>query len=314
MNATRQILRYSIPGSLLLLHGVACFLLYRRLQGVPFAASSEVLGENVRALIAILATIPIGFVIYQVYYFSYSPLLRAWPRGWQGRLIRPDRGSEILSVLQPSQITALSVLFGSPLDVSRPHQPVQKDPKGWYRDLLHKAMARLGLLELTPHWQEAFPDTEERGRAYSARWYANWDAVRAILDIASSTEGGRQIKEEYTTLSDIYHALGAARTALTLALLGVIVLVPFSAERFLEHPVGSLLGLLLISLLTLGFGVVLHLARVRTWQTAAASLQLGLRWFFWVHADDFTPPAEASNGAQDGWLNTALRAEMPAAS
>ena len=308
MNAARQILRYSIPGSLLVLNGIACYLIFRRCQGVPFATSSTVLDENVGALVAILATIPIGFVVYQAYYFSYLPLIRAWPRKWQGRLIRPDRGSEILCVLQPSQIMASSAIFGLPLDVSQPHRPVQRSQRRLGKPA-QKVMARLGILELTPGRHQRFPEKEQRGRAYADRWHANWNVVRAILDIASSTKGGRPIKDEYTTLSDIYHALGAARTALTFAWAGVAVLGVLHVGRLVDHPIGSLCGLLAITGLTLTLNVILHLARVRTWQTAATSLRLGLRWFFWLHVDDFVLKRGVP---EDDWVKRALRSEVPA--
>jgi hypothetical protein len=311
MGAARQILRYSIPGSIVLLHGIACFLIYRRIQGVSFAASSMVLDESIGALVAILAAIPIGFVVYQAYYFSYSPLIRLWPQPWKGRLIRPDRGSEILATLEQPQLDALGAIFEShPLDVSKSNQPVQ-EPEGGKGRIVHWFMVRLGVQELTPNWHESILEDERRGRAYSTRWHANWNVVRAILDIASSTKGGRQIKEEYTTLSDIYHALGAARTAFLFSFFGVTVLAAFSYERFFDHPFRSLVGLVVIFVLTAGFYVILHMARVRTWQTASATLQLGFRWFFWVHVDSLVGETRKGKSPDESWLKSALRSRMP---
>lgn len=310
MGAARQILRYSIPGSIVLLHGIACFLIYRRFQDEPFVASATVLDENVGALLVILAAIPIGFVVYQAYYFSYSPLIRLWPRSWQGRLVRPDRGSEILAALQPDQIKALKAIFDPKLDVSESHQPVQS-AKTWRRRRPHWILRRLGVRELRPDWKLPHGNRTAVGIAYSTRWHANWNTVRAILDIANSTKGGRQIKQEYTTLSDIYHAIGAARTAFVFGFLGVVALVPFSLERFVDHPGCSLLGLFVGLCLTGGIYVILHLARARTWQTASSALRLGLPWFFWVHVEDFLPSVPKGTTPPDAWLREALRTKMP---
>lgn len=35
MDSARQILRYSIPGSIYLIHLVLCYLIYQRIRGIP---------------------------------------------------------------------------------------------------------------------------------------------------------------------------------------------------------------------------------------------------------------------------------------
>src|SRR4051794_37856696 len=122
MDAARQLVRFSIPGAVLLLLGIGNFLIFQRCQGVDVSTSSEQIRDNVAALVGVLATIPVGFIIYQVYYALYGPLVRTWPFPWGGRLVRIDRGSQVLKDLEDDQIRALRNIFDRPLDVSKPHR------------------------------------------------------------------------------------------------------------------------------------------------------------------------------------------------
>jgi hypothetical protein len=283
MDPARQALRFSIPGSLLILWALVCFLLFRRCQGVSFLDSSALVGNSVGALVAILATIPIGFVVYQAYYFGYRPVVRFWPLPWGGRFVRLDRGSQILHELQGEQVEALEEIFETSLDVTKPYNRVT-DPGPWLRHPRRKLDYWTRKLELRPEWM-AVSDRRERRRRYEARWHENWDVLRAILDISGSVKGSGQIKQEYTILSDLYHALGATRKAVAFGWGLVVFLAVVHLGRIERHPA----GLALISALTLAVSLTLHATRRRTWKSASASLKLGLRWLFSMHADAFAP-------------------------
>ena len=185
MDTARQILRYSIPGSLLLLHALACYLIFRRCQGASFSEGSNSLRENIGALVAILATVPIGFVVYQAYYFSYAPVIELWPGRWGGKFVRADRGWQILRSLAPSQVWALQKIFATEIDTREPHRPIEQ-PQDLFKEPGKTAMHWLGLLELTGPVAQLPMEDKQRQEAYQRRWYANWGVLRSIVDIAGT--------------------------------------------------------------------------------------------------------------------------------
>lgn len=281
MDTARQILRFSIPGSIFLLHGVVCYLLYRRIQGVPFVDASTPIRDNIAAVITVVATIPIGFVIYQLYYFRYEPVVRFGVLPWGGRFVRRDRGGQILSTLEPTQLKALEDIFQCEIDREPIHKVV---PEG--ETLIQKLMYAMGILEVDGRASEL--EGKARQHAYEDRWYTHWDVLRSAIDIAALQN--EHVKTEYTTLSDIYHSLGAARTAITVAWIGACVLAISHIGRVFDSIGEAFLGLFLISVLTGALYFVLQMARGRTWRTAAASLSFSLRWLHWQQEQKPSPP------------------------
>lgn len=285
MNTARQIIRFSIPGSIFLLHAAVCYLIYRRVQGVSFVTSSAPIQENLAAAIAIAATIPVGFIIYQLYYFTYEPVLRIWPLAWGGRFVRRDRGWQILQTLDQQQLKALEGILGCVIDPEEPHSVVQR--KG---SVFHQLMHLSGVLEIDGPRKELPMDNKARQSAYEHVWYTHWDALRATVDIAGSYTVSEQVKSEYTTLSDIYHSLGAARTAVLCAWFGVFLLAASHVGRLANSPGAALGGFVLITGITVIIYLVFHVARGRTWRSAAASLTFGLQWFHWRHGHELAGP------------------------
>jgi hypothetical protein len=306
MDAARQILRYSIPGSLLLLLVLAYqygleVVGWRRDIGIVLHRVGRI-----PAPVVLAATIPIGFVVYQLYYFLYSPISR---RGW----VRRDRGGEILGALPEQQLDHLRHVFGMELNVDRRYRPAGTllSPKA--RDhrtddwslrferwpVVGPAYARVvrgfGLLELC---MELYPGLsfEAAAKRYKRQWYENWDAVRATLD-ALALRNGKEIKSEYTSLSDIYHALGASRAAATTAW---VLFVTYNAlvhwGDMADHLVGSLL-LVGASAATSAFlAYVFHVARRRTWKVVASTVSHGLRSVLtWSRLDE--PPTSDAGPA-----------------
>jgi hypothetical protein len=280
MDTARQILRFSIPGSIFLLHAAVCYLIYRRIQGVPFVVSSTPIQDNVASVIAVLTTIPVGFVIYQLYYFTYEPVLRIWPLPWGGRYVRNDRGGQILGTLDSEQISRLKEIFDCKIESEEINSVVPSS-----ESLLQRAMHATGMREVTGvKWLSM--TRKERQRVYEDLWYTHWDALRSAIDIAASHTGGEHVKAEYTTLSDIYHSLGAAQTAIALAWLSVFALSLSHFGRIEDAPWEALGGVAFTAGLTAVLYVVLHFTRGRTWRTAVSSLTFGLRWLHWRHGID----------------------------
>lgn len=288
MDTARQILRFSIPGSIFLLHGAVCYLLYRRIQGVPFVDASKPIQDNFAAVIAVAATIPIGFVIYQLYYFRYEPVVRFFLVFWCGRIVRRDRGGQVLRTLDPAQLENLEEIFQRKIERDEKHREV---PPG--DNLIEKAMHRLKVLEI--QGPATALEKKARRQAYEESWYTHWDVLRSTIDM--SAEQSDRVRTEYTTLSDIYHSLGAARTAVTIAWFGVCLLAASHAGRVLDAPWIAVLGFFLISALSGILWVVLYIARGRTWRTAAASVSLGLRRLHWQQEQKLSASAEPDAAA-----------------
>jgi hypothetical protein len=272
MDTARQVLRFSIPGSIFLLYGAVNYLLYRRFQGVSFVEASGPLRENVAAGIAVLAAIPIGFLIYQVYYFRYKPVLRIWLVPWESRFVRRDRGGQVLQTLDPDQLTELEEIFNCEIHRKEIHRVA---PKG--KSPLQKLMHAAGVLEVAEEMKAL--EKKARRLIYEKHWYTHWDVLRSAMDIA--VPYGEHLKAEYTSLSDVYHSLGAARTAVVTAWISVCLLAASHGGRVVNEPTKAAMGLSAISALTAATYLVLHIARGRTWQTTASSLSFGLRGLHW---------------------------------
>lgn len=286
MDTARQILRFSIPGSIFLLYGTVCYLLYRRIEGVAFVEASNAIQDNVAAVIAVAATIPVGFLIYQLYYFSYEPVLKVLILPWRGKYVRRDRGGTILRTLEDDQLTHLESIFGCRIEREPLHDVVSK------KSLLNKLMVPSGILEVAGPTKALPMKGKKRQRTFEDRWYTHWHVLRSAMDIAASYN--EQVKAEYTTLSDIYHSLGAARTAVVSAWLSASVLFGLSHHDWAsQEPWKAAAGFVAITLVTAFAVGMLYVARGRTWRTVEASVSYGLRWVLWRHADELgLPPTE----------------------
>ena len=285
MNAARQVLRFSIPGAVLVLWILTCFAVYKRFQGVDVFSSAALVRENIGALLVLLVTVPVGFIVYQIYYFTYGPIFNLWPFRWSGRLVRVDRGAAVLHGLSGPRLQALGSAFEVKLDVVHAHVRVPdpgpwkafREENPWYRYPVEKVFHWLQLVELTKDWKDSHAKQGIR-KAYTRRWHHNWDALRGLIDIAGSYPRSSHIKHEYTIFSDVYHSLGATRTAVALAWGSIVAVSLTHVGRLEDKPLASLAGLALITAMSFAVSTVLHVARLRTWGSAASSLRFALRW------------------------------------
>jgi hypothetical protein len=242
--------------------------------------SVESFTNTTTSIAVIAASIPVGFLVYQFYYRRYKPIL--------GRYVTLDRGAEILRRLPPDVLERLRTLFDARLDVRRSHV-LAKDFLGRQASALvldeqqlkaryHDVGAdRIGAFEL---------DERNPERIYTDNWYENWSVFRSVLDFACAYGQGAELKREFTTLSDIYHALGASRVAVILGWGGGILYVATAhGHDAVDHPVKSLVALLFTAIATAVTVVALHQTRRATWASASKCAGLGLRWCFSIEED-----------------------------
>jgi hypothetical protein len=292
MESTSQLIRFSIPGSIFVLAGVGTYALAKVLW-------DDSLGDVALTTLtaAVAVSIPVGFLVYQLYYWRYSPFVI-------GDIVTRDRGREALAGLPPDILARLRTLFDARLDIRRHHRSV--DARGLKRlqllrldDSLLKDRYK-DEVERDPE-DEYFFERDDRStrRIYKDNWYENWDVFRAVLDFIATRGETPEIKRNFTTLYDIYHALGASRLAVLLgAIGGVMYLLAAHPTEVAAHLWVSIVGLWLVVVSALFMAYVLHRTRIATWKSAVRKIHLDLVGNFSTNqilrealpaADGFTP-------------------------
>jgi hypothetical protein len=283
MEPTSQLIRFSIPGSIFVLAAIGTFALAKVVWEQPLG-SAESLATLTASITAIAASIPLGFLIYQAYYWGYSPFVI-------GDIVTRDRGREALSALPEEIQNQLRTLFDARLDMRRHHHTVDVP-------VLRKLrLLRLDDERLKTRYKEDIPlsredeykfeeDDRNIRRIYSDNWYENWDVFRAILDLVASHGDRPEIKRNFTTLYDIYHALGASRLAVVMgAMAGVFYLGGVHRADISAHVGASIVALVVIAGATALVAYVLHRTRIATWKSAVSRIRLDLRACFSTNAD-----------------------------
>lgn len=301
MDSARQALRWSIPGLVFVLELGAFGAVWVLVNGGNPADLVARIGPTT-ALATLLAGVPTGFLLYQFYYRNYRPhgssfLLRLHflfkiRRGWTAarthrKFVRRDRGAEILRHYYE--------MGGHPHLVKRAwgKAPVPSGPEAEQIVEVTKPEALLAgtrfrsfrVLRLNSALHEDCDAAEpiacrDCRRAYTARCRWNWAVIMAMLDFTSSRPEGIPIKAEYAAGSDIYHALGAARTAVACAAIGSIgyrlvfhlVFGPGAVVAFLN-------GAALIAALAYAQYQVIHSAREQASVNLTIRTAAALAWF-----------------------------------
>lgn len=232
MDSTRQLLRWSVPGfvfvlTFFLLQAVWIVVIEQR------SILSAVAGANAAGLLAIVAGgIPLGFLIYQIYYWRFAGV-----GGMStGSFFRNDRGGKVLTLYlfkYNGNRAVLEWIDAKNHDPAVKHSPVlhKVEPLDDRLCAVDSLTRKFWILQKprrhlcdTPGPPKPLPDRcPNCRRIWSRRFSQNWTLFQSAVDYCSATETRRWIKHEYTVGSDIYHALGASRTAAVLAALGVVV-------------------------------------------------------------------------------------------
>lgn len=294
-NAGRLFLRYTIPG-------VVC-LFWLGLTDVVMRAGWRPATQNVEivddaALVAVAASIGLGFLVYQFYYCSYAPFFLG------RRFVAADRGGDVMASLKREDRDRLRNMFGTRVDHRIFYRPAAR------------LWGRLRFLELDeqelkrcypdpadaptddPLAETEYPaciDDRPAQAIFSEQWYANWDVVGAFLNLAGEDPGVAELKREYTMRSDIYHGLGATRIALVVAWLVALLHTVIWDPSVGSHVADFCLGALVSAGATAGAAVVMHVMRQRAWRSLRNHLRFGMRHYFdsVVNASEIDPLALA---------------------
>lgn len=284
MDTARQVLRFSIPGSITLLLIAGFLVLGRLLQGDSWDAVGQAVKDNVSAAIAIFAAIPIGFLIYQIYYATYRALVWPWrplPLSAGERWVRIDRGAQVLALLPSDQQQRIADLFGVTLQLE---------------SILEPEVTWLGKRSHAYRLTSSFVSKNKKTahRRYRDRWQENWNIVRALVELSDGKDIGGSLKSEYTTLSDIYHALGACRAGVQLAwIVSAIACIAYILDG--QSIWGSIASMIISFIVTLVLFWVFHRARGHTWVSAQESLKFGLTALFRQNPELLTDRSQVSD-------------------
>lgn len=268
-------MKFSIPAGIL-------FLLLFAYQGILEAAlygrsptTVALATQPIIALLLIAASLPIGFLLYQMYYVEYSPFSRL--TGY----VRRDRGADILRGLSPAEQLRIAQVLGVTLRLDVPTLEWTNLVPPRLRRCAPESLLKRHPWAWLKRWLEPLElESDDYRLDWIEAWMLHLQIVKSLLDIATMSVDG-ELKREYTNLSDIYHALGVARTVVWLAWISLIplnFLVANERHDLSLHTVGFVLFMMLTAFVSALLWLTLHSARRRTSRTLAATVTLGLRW------------------------------------
>lgn len=313
MDNARQVVRWSIPGLVLVLELAAFAAVLRLAEGHDPLGVAEAVNTTA-AMLTLLAGVPLGFLLYQLYFrnyrpFGYSVLLmvrhaltapaeflrgilrkQSWADARKRAVqrfvfVRTDRGAEILNAYlerggRPELVAHVwPHEHPSFHDIRSSIRSVTREEQQSFGNILGNSFAVLKL-QRPEHagcevaWNATICDTCRED--YHNRFIRHWSIVVSMLDFTCGFQNAGVIKNEYTSGSDIYHALGAARTGIVGAWYASLGYLPLVAQPPLL--VGSL-GALLISVLAFTQYKVLSSARRQAFDNLVARVAAGLALF-----------------------------------
>jgi hypothetical protein len=279
MDPTSQLIRFSIPGSIFVLASVGTCVFTKLAWGQHVVDIDSLATVTVAAA---AVSIPVGFLGYQLYYWGYGPFVPFV----RGGMVTRDRGREALSALPVEILGSIRTLFNARLDIRSHHCDVET-PIGVRLKLLKLDDRKLRTrykenISEEPEDDYRFEEDErETARIYSDNWYENWDVFRALLDLAASHGERPEIKRNFTTLYDIYHALGASRLAVVLGSGSAVFYLFLAHQSDIAAQPGDSVAALYWVVVTTGFvAYTLHRTRIATWKSAVSKVRLDLRACF----------------------------------
>jgi hypothetical protein len=312
MDNARQVVRWSIPGFVLTLE-LAVFAAVLRLTGGQDPLDLAEAANTTAAVLSLLAGVPLGFLLYQLYFRNYRPfgysvllvLRQPWvfpveflrgiltKQSWQHTkkratqryaFVRNDRGAAILDAYLDRggrrELVAHVWPHDDPSysDIKQSIEPVTDEHSG-LGNFMRNSFVVLKLKEHRHAECDVSKDAticDECRNSYRERFVRHWSIVVSMLDFTCGFQNAGAIKNEYTSGSDIYHALGAARTGIVGAWY-----VALGYLLFVAHPTLSvwLLGIPFISILAFVQYKVLSSSRKQAFDHLVARVAAGLAWF-----------------------------------
>lgn len=301
-------MRFGIPGAICLMVGFSNFAAVALITGMSIETTAKDVSLAITVFV-VVSTVPIGFVLYQMYYAMYRPV-------FLGRLIVEDRAARILASLPAEYIGCIRTLFNARIDITRydrtPFNRIKRTSLRRFFGKLHvkvldeeKVLSRYSDAkaagdvptsgEVPPHdgFAESIvgdasdtPVRSEYDRRSPARIYAyNWRENRHVLDAIIRWELADDTKNKHfvTALfrrTDILHGLGACRVAIIVGwLAGTIgVLAANNADPSWLTTAVALVAAFSATALVFYF---VHRSRAKTWHAymdlAEYSLRIALR-------------------------------------
>lgn len=252
MDPTAQLVRWSIPGGVFGLAIFGCWgiaeLIFdkRSIGAITHAVAQD---QSVAAtVIAVFASVPLGFVLYQAYFIVFDEM-----RYFSRFIALPqDRGAIILSELDASQRRYVEAHCVANLQLDATEQA-----------RIH--LTKLGL------WRSSAG--RRAVNSYRIARRENWRALQWLLADRFGSGQSPVFVARYQSLSDLYHALGAARTAV-LAGPSVFLLTAFAIKhaRIAANLPRAAATSTVIAVMTYFMCSVFHHARGHTSQNLSNSL------------------------------------------
>lgn len=227
------------------------------------------------AALLIGSGIPLGFLLYQLYYHAYDH--------WMPLSLAPqDRGGDILRCLPP-QVQCRLKTYEPILDTEEMCEP-----------------SRIAVLPLIfgPHLRRLKEQFRNRAGkdSYRKNRQTNFELVRFYLNVISTEVNSEYFRQEYTNLSDIYNAIGASRIALISSFVLYVFyngLSPVHRNDLLAHYTYPLLVNGTIFMLAVA---VVQARRTRTGIACQGILSHTANWYAlekWTSAEESVETAKA---------------------
>jgi hypothetical protein len=170
----------------------------------------------------------------------------------------------------------------------------------WPKRMMRWVAGRLGMRELAPDFIERWPfntagspdeEWEQAKAFYELRWRTNWDLLVALIEAAGEYPDTASIKHEYTILSDLYHALGACRTACSLAFSASAVTIMLYLPIADGNPGWAAVAIGASFAICLGLWLLLNHSRRQTWRAASQMVRHCFRRLVNRHPEFLAPGA-----------------------
>ncbi|HCM74983.1 MAG TPA: hypothetical protein DIS90_01280 [Cytophagales bacterium] len=266
MDTSRQVLRWSIPGWVFLFVLVIFGLITLRTIGVIHfqeiitQLATQRYGVEGAAILA-ASGIPLGFIIYQIYFYLYGNVLPF-------HFVNLDRGFSVLSNLPPSIQKQITKDIGVSLQDSE------------MTEEFRLPLLRTILNRLKKQYRNRNGKIE-----YEEKLRVNWEIIRYYLIHISIHDKSTDVHREFTSLSDIFHSLGASRVAIFLSYMVCTAYIVIKAlidanSIWAKNPQSTLLGIIFITIIFWVINAILTENRSKAFISSQLFLRHSFLMFF----------------------------------